>query len=113
MDEIDNVISRNADKTPAKTVKAAWVHAKTKAEKAADKAADSWRPAMTSSPGFRMPSKLWSRHTLPEMVVCPYSPKPAFERPVAVTDGATGVYKFEKLPSFVYLGGSFTAAGPG
>ena len=37
-------------------------------------------PASTSSPAFRMPSKLWSRQTLPETVVQPYSPKPACMR---------------------------------
>ena len=93
VDEIDNVISRNADKTPAETVKAAWVHAKTKAEKAADKAAAEADGSVST--------------------IDPTVSRSTFERPVAVTDGATGVYKFEKLPSFVYLGGSFTAADEG
>ena len=93
MDRIDNVITRNPDKTPNETVKAAWVHVKTAAEKQAAYDAEVAEAGAST--------------------IDVADVRTSFSRPDSVTDAAAGAYAFEQLPSFVYLGGSFTAATEG
>ena len=88
-----NVLTREADDTPATTEDGAWIHVKTAAEKAAEAAA-------AEAAGDTYAGDVADVRS-------------SFTRPDSVTAADTGVYKFEKLPSFVYLARDTETEGEG